>query len=182
MIEWAHLTIPPCERKFVTSWKDFGEREAIIPADRRLRASCNIETQLKARNPKVIAFACLVTIQKRLQVVETEGRANGYRLCRVSRPKLTVGIAANGSKDCTGAISAIDADHFREFRTLRVYQQVVLDFVDVSVRKGVSFGPSVLERNTNKKSIISPFIPSCAMLRRIACVLETIILRMTKFR
>jgi len=181
MIEWAHLTIPPCERKFVTSWKDFGEREAIIPAVRRLRASCDIEKQLKERNLKVIALACLVPIQKRLQVVETEGRANRYRLCRIPCPKLTVGVAANGSKDCTGDISAIDADHIRENLTLRVYQQVVLDFVDVSVRKGVSFVPSVLARNTNKKSIISPFIPSCAMLRRIACVLETILLRTTRF-
>ena len=96
-------------------------------------------------------MSCLVSIQKRLQVVETEGRANRYRLCRISCPKLAVGVAANGSQNYKGAMSVIDADQVREFRTLRVYQQVVLNFVDVSVREGVSFEPSILAKKCKQE-------------------------------
>lgn len=40
-------------------------------------------------------------MQKRFQVVETEGTSNRDGLCCVSCPKLTVWVAANSSKDCT---------------------------------------------------------------------------------
>jgi hypothetical protein len=39
-------------------------------------------------------------MQKRFQVVETEGTTNRDGLRCVSCPKLTVWVAANGSKDC----------------------------------------------------------------------------------
>ncbi len=58
--------------------------------------------------------------------------------------------------------------------TLCVNQQVVLDFVNVSVSRGVSLEPSVLRGNANRKSILCPFISSCAILRRIKCVLGAI--------
>jgi len=58
--------------------------------------------------------------------------------------------------------------------TLCVNQQVVLDFVNVSVSRGVSLEPSVLRGNANRKSILCPFISSCAIRRRIKCVLEAI--------
>lgn len=52
-------------------------------------------------------------MQKRLQVIETEGTANGDRLCRISSPKLTIRIATNGSKDY-GRLSAFNVDNDRE--------------------------------------------------------------------
>ena len=94
----------------------------------------------------------LVPIQKCLQVVETEGRANRYRLCCIARPKLTVGVATDGSQDYKGTVSVIDANQARGFRTLRIYQQVVLNFVDVSVRKGVSFEPSIFAKTMRTRS------------------------------
>jgi hypothetical protein len=41
-------------------------------------------------------------MQKRFQVVESEGTTNRDGLRCVSCPKLTVWVAANGSKDCMG--------------------------------------------------------------------------------
>ena len=89
-------------------------------------------------------------MQKRLQVIETEGTANGDRLCCISSPKLTIRIATNGSKDY-GRLSTIDADNDREFLTLCVNQQVVLDFVDVSVSKAISIGTSVLREECKQE-------------------------------
>ena len=40
-------------------------------------------------------------MQKRFQVVETEGTTNRDRLRCIPCPKLTVWVAANGSEDCT---------------------------------------------------------------------------------
>jgi hypothetical protein len=44
--------------------------------------------------------ACLIPVQKRLQVTEAEGTANRDRLCCISSPKLTIRVATNGSQDC----------------------------------------------------------------------------------
>jgi hypothetical protein len=43
---------------------------------------------------------CLIPIQKCFQVIEAEGTTNRDGLRCVSCPKLTVWVAANGSKDC----------------------------------------------------------------------------------
>ena len=40
-------------------------------------------------------------MQKRLQVIETEGTADGDCLCCITSPKLAIRVAANGPKDCT---------------------------------------------------------------------------------
>ena len=45
-------------------------------------------------------LAYLVPMQKRFQVVETEGTTNRNGLCCITRPKLTVWVVANGSEDC----------------------------------------------------------------------------------
>jgi hypothetical protein len=44
--------------------------------------------------------ACLISMQKRLQVIEPEGAANGDCLCCITSPKLTVRVATNGPKNC----------------------------------------------------------------------------------
>ena len=47
-------------------------------------------------------LARLVPMQKRFQVVKTEGTTNRDGLCCIPRPKLTVWVVANGSEDCIG--------------------------------------------------------------------------------
>jgi len=48
---------------------------------------------------KIMNATCLIPMQKRFQVVETEGTTNRDGLRCIPCPKLTIWVAANGSKD-----------------------------------------------------------------------------------
>jgi hypothetical protein len=92
-------------------------------------------------------------MQKRFQVVETEGTTNRDGLRCVSCPKLTVWVTANGSKDCMEVKNHQYRSRPRNAYVLRQSANCLGLRQRIYVRN-VSLGLRGLRGNANRKSIL----------------------------
>jgi hypothetical protein len=107
-------------------------------------------------------------MQKRFQVVETEGTTNRDSLRCVSCPKLTVRVAANGSKDC------MEVKNYQHRSTLKNAYALHQSANCLGLRqricfKNVSLGPSELRGKCKQEinSLTSYIIPCHASENRV---------------